>query len=201
MSEVVVNSRRMGLRDISAALVTKNTIDEYTATPIKKLARSISAKVTEKKKVEKLYSDDGTEEVIETLESVEVEIELNDLSPEQEALLKGCKYDNGFLIDNQDDMANEIALGWRAKRTDKKYEFVWLYCGKFCEGGTETYETMEEKLKTQTPKLKGTFYPRQKDGNWRVRVNESYLLEEHTDAKSAIEGWFSKVQEPVKKSD
>ena len=201
MSEVVVNSRRMGLRDISAALVTKNTIEEYAATPIKKLARSISAKVTEKKKVEKLYSDDGTEEVIETLESVEVEIELNDLSPEQEALLKGCTYDNGFLIDNQDDMANEIALGWRAKRTDKKYEFVWLYCGKFCEGGTETYETMEEKLKTQTPKLKGTFYPRQKDGNWRVRVNESYLLEEHTDAKSAIQDWFSKVQEPVKKSD
>lgn len=201
MSEVVVNSRRMGLRDISAALVTKNTVEEYTAAPIKKLARSISAKVTEKKKVETLYSDDGTEEVIETLESVEVEIELNDLSPEQEALLKGCTYENGFLIDNQDDMANEIALGWRAKRTDKKYEFVWLYCGKFCEGGTETYETMEEKLKTQTPKLKGTFYPRQKDGNWRVRVNESYLLEEHTDAKSAIQGWFSKVQEPVKKSD
>lgn len=201
MSEVVVNSRRMGLRDISAALVTTNTIEEYAATQIKKLARSISAKVTEKKKVEKLYSDDGTEEVIETLESVEVEIELNDLSPEQEALLKGCTYDNGFLIDNQDDMANEIALGWRAKRTDKKYEFVWLYCGKFCEGGTETYETMEEKLKTQTPKLKGTFYPRQKDGNWRVRVNESYLLQEHTDAKSVIQSWFSKVQEPVKKSD
>ena len=201
MSEVVVNSRRMGLRDISAALVTKNTIEEYTATPIKKLARSISAKVTEKKKVEKLYSDDGTEEVIETLESIEVEIELNDLSPEQEALLKGCTYDNGFLIDNQDDMANEIALGWRAKRTDKKYEFVWLYCGKFCEGGTETYETMEEKLKTQTPKLKGTFYPRQKDGTWRLRVNESYLLEDHTYAKSAIQSWFSKVQEPVKKSD
>lgn len=200
MSEIIVNSRRMGLRDISAALVEKNTASEYSTAEIKKLARSISAKVTEKKKVEKLYSDDGTETVEETLESIEVEIELNDLSPEQESLLKGCKYDNGFLVDNQDDMANEIALGWRAKRTDKKYEFVWLYCGKFCEGGTENYETNQDKLKTQTPKLKGTFYPRQKDGNWRIRVNESYLLEEHKEAKEVIKNWFSKVQEVVEKA-
>lgn len=199
MSDVIVKSRRMGLRDISVAKVTTNTPTEYTTGQVKKLARSISAKVTEKKKTEKIYSDEGTEEVIEILESVEVEIEVNDLPPEDEALLKGCIFENGFLVDNQDDTANEIALGWRAKRTDKKYEFVWLYCGKFAEGATETYETIEEKLKTQTPKLKGTFYPREKDGDWRIRVNESYLLEEHSDAKTAIADWFSKVQEKVKK--
>lgn len=197
MSEVVKSSRRMGLRDIYVAKVDKNDTSGYSATKIAKLAKSISAKVTEKKKVEKLYSDDGIEEIIEMLESIEVEIELNDLSPEQEALLKGCTYQNGFLVDNQDDMANEVALGWRSKRTDKKYEFVWLYCGKFCEGGTENYETNQDKLKTQTPKLKGTFYPREKDGNWRIRVNESYLIEDYRDAKTAIEGWFSKVQEPT----
>ncbi|CUP72766.1 MULTISPECIES: major tail protein [Clostridium] len=197
MAELVVKSRRMGLRDISIALVTENTLSNYTTEAVKKLARSISAKVTEKKKVEKTYSDDGTEEVIETLDSIEVEIELNDLSPEQEALLKGCKFTNGFLVDNQDDMANEIAMGWRAKRTDQKYEFVWLYCGKFNEGATENYETQEDKLKTQTPKLKGTFYPREKDKNWRIRVNESYLQENHTSAKAAIQNWFSKVQEPT----
>lgn len=196
--ETITKSRRMGLRDISIALVTENTISNYTTDAVKKLARSISAKVTEKKKVDTTYSDDGTEEVIETLDSIEIEIELNDLSPEQEALLKGCTYENGFLVDNQDDMANEIAIGWRGKRTDRKYEFVWLYCGKFNEGATENYETQEDKLKTQTPKLKGTFYPREKDKNWRCRVNESYLQENHTDAKTAIGAWFEKVQEPVK---
>ncbi|KJU72469.1 major tail protein [Clostridium baratii] len=200
MAELVVKSRRMGLRDISIALVTENTLSSYKTDAVKKLARSISAKVTEKKKVENTYSDDGTEEVIESFDSVEVEIEINDLSPEQEALLKGCKYENGFLVDNQDDMANEIAIGWRAKRTDGKYEFVWLYCGKFNEGATENYETQEDKLKTQTPTLKGTFYPREKDKNWRVRVNESYLQENHTSAKAAIQNWFSTVQEPTNES-
>ncbi|MPQ45225.1 major tail protein [Clostridium tarantellae] len=200
MAETIVNSRRMGLRDISISVVKENSVSNYTTDTVKKLARSISAKVTEKKKVDKIYSDDGTEDVIETLESIEIEIEINDLSPEQEALLRGCKYENGFLIDNQDDMANEIAIGWRAKRTDKKYEFVWNYCGKFNDGTTDTYETQQDKLKTQTPKLKGTFYPRAKDGNWRVRVNESYLKEEHGDAKKAIQSWFDKVQEPVQKT-
>ncbi|WP_338609532.1 phage tail protein [Clostridium baratii] len=200
MAELVVKSRRMGLRDISIALVTENTLSNYKTDAVKKLARSISAKVTEKKKVENTYSDDGTEEVIESFDSVEVEIEINDLSPEQEALLKGCKYENGFLVDNQNDMANEIAIGWRAKRTDGKYEFVWLYCGKFNEGTTENYETQEDKLKTQTPTLKGTFYPREKDKNWRVRVNESYLQENHTSAKAAIQNWFSTVQEPINES-
>ncbi|MPQ45201.1 major tail protein [Clostridium tarantellae] len=200
MAETIVNSRRMGLRDISISVVKENSASNYTTDTVKKLARSISAKVTEKKKVDKIYSDDGTEDVIETLESIEIEIEINDLSPEQEALLRGCKYENGFLIDNQDDRANEIAIGWRAKRTDKKYEFVWNYCGKFNDGTTDTYETQQDKLKTQTPKLKGTFYPRAKDGNWRVRVNESYLKEEHKDAKKAIQSWFDKVQEPVQKT-
>ncbi|MPQ45030.1 major tail protein [Clostridium tarantellae] len=200
MAETIVNSRRMGLRDISISVVKENSTSNYSTDVVKKLARSISAKVTEKKKVDKIYSDDGTEDVIETLESIEIEIEINDLSPEQEALLRGCKYENGFLIDNQDDMANEIAIGWRAKRTDKKYEFVWNYCGKFNDGTTDTYETQQDKLKTQTPKLKGTFYPRAKDGNWRVRVNESYLKEEHGDAKKAIQSWFDKVQEPVQKT-
>ncbi|KOA90873.1 major tail protein [Clostridium botulinum] len=200
MSKMVVKSRRMGLRDISIAKVLENSVEKYTTTSVEKLARSISAKVTEKKNVEKVTSDDTTEDVIETLESIEVEIELNDLSPEQESMLKGSKYENGFLIDNKDDQSNEIAIGWRAKRTDKKYEFSWLYCGKFSEGSTDNYETAGDKLKTQTPKLKGTFYPRQKDGNWRVRVNESYLLESNTDAKGAIKDWFSKVQDPITSS-
>ena len=48
--------------------------------------------------------------------------------------------------------------------------------------------------------MKGTFYGRQKDDNTSVEVDETFLLEEHTDAKSAIQNWFSKVQEPPAES-
>lgn len=189
--------RRKGLRDIYVAKVTTNNGTTYTTeTPIK-LARSISAKIDVKRETQELYSDDAIEEVLNSLSSINVEINLNDLSPTQEALLLGCTYENGFLLDNKDDIANEIALGWRAKRTDGKWEMVWLYCGKFSEGNSENYETEKDKIATQTPTLKGTFYAREKDGNFRVRVNESYLEGTYTDAQTAITNWFSAVQEAV----
>ena len=200
MSEVVVNTRRMGLRDIYVAKVTENTPTKYTTeTPIK-LGRAISAKVTVKKSIEKIYSDDNIEEIIESFESAELEIENNKLSPEQKALLRGATYENGFLVNNANDKAAEIAIGWRAKQTNGKYEFVWYYCGKFNQGQTEDYDTNGDKTKTQTSKLKGTFYQRQKDENYNIEVDESYLATEETEAKEAIKSWFSKVQELVQKS-
>ena len=195
--EQAVKTRRMGCKDIYVALVTENTATSYkTATPIK-LGRSIGAKVTIKTNVEKTYSDDAVEEVFETFESAEIEVESNKLSPEQKALVRGATYKNGFLVNNTNDKAAEIAIGWRARQTNGKYEFVWYYCGKFNQGFTEEYDTKADKTKTQTAKLKGTFYGRELDGKYNTEVDETYLIEEHKDAKEAIKDWFSKVQEPV----
>ena len=134
--EQVVKTRRMGCKDIYVALVTENTATSYkTDTPLK-LGRAIGAKVTIKTNVEKTHSDDIVEEVFEIFESAEIEIESNKLSPEQKALLRGAKYENGFLINNINDKAAEIAIGWRARQTNGKYEFVWYYCGKFNQGFT-----------------------------------------------------------------
>lgn len=195
---LVVNTRRKALRDIHIALVTKNDALNYaTGDPIK-LGRSISVKETVKKNVEKTYSDDGVEEVIERYISTEIEFEVNKLSPNDKSMVRGALYENGFLVYNKDDKTPEVAIGWRAKNTNGKYEFIWHYCGKFNDGWTENFETEGEKVKTQTPKMKGTFYPRAKDGDYKIEVDETYLLDEHKDAKDAIENWFSKVPELVK---
>nr|DAZ22194.1 MAG TPA: major tail protein [Caudoviricetes sp.] len=195
---LVVKTRRKALKDIHIALVTKNDASNYaTETPIK-LGRSISVKETVKKNVEKTYSDDGVEEVIESYVSTEIEFDVNKLSPEDKSMVRGALYENGFLVYNKDDKTPEVAIGWRSKNTNGKYEFIWHYCGKFNEGWTENFETEQEKVKTQTSKMKGTFYARDKDGNYKIEVDETYLLDEHKDAKSAIENWFSKVPELVK---
>lgn len=195
---LVVKTRRKALKDIHIALVTKNDASNYaTETPIK-LGRSISVKETVKKNVEKTYSDDGVEEVIESYVSTEIEFDVNKLSPEDKSMVRGALYENGFLVYNKDYKTPEVAIGWRAKNTNGKYEFIWHYCGKFNEGWTENFETEQEKVKTQTSKMKGTFYARDKDGNYKIEVDETYLLDEHKDAKSAIENWFSKVPELVK---
>ena len=78
----VVRSRRRGLKDIYAALITQNDANGYiTATPVK-LGKAISAKVSDKFSVEKLFSDDGVEEIVESYEGSNIEINLNTLAPQ-----------------------------------------------------------------------------------------------------------------------
>lgn len=204
MSEVktVVRSRTCGLKDIHIAEVTANDGTTYTTgTPVK-LARALSAKVSDKFTQEKVYSDDNVEEIVEQYEGTEIDFSVNTLAPQDYAILFENLYKNGFLLKASGDGAKEIAIGWRAKKRNGKYEFTWYYCGKL-ERPEMNYETQEDKVKTQTASLKGSFYARQKedtiDGNkknlYAIQVDEGNLVAEDTSAVEAIADWFAKVQE------
>ena len=202
MPETIVRSRLCGLKDIYIAEVSVNNGTTYTAgTPVK-LARALSAKVSDKFTTEKTYSDDSVEDIVEQYEGTEIDFSVNTLAPQDYAKLYENLYKNGFLLKASGDGAKEIAIGWRAKKRNGKYEFTWYYCGKL-ERPEMNYESQEDKIKTQTSSLKGTFYARQKedtlDGKkknlYAIQVDESNLLEEDTTAAEAITDWFSKVQE------
>lgn len=194
-TQTIVRSRTKSFRDLHVAPVTANTADLYEAgTPVK-LARAISGKVSDKFTSEKIYSDDGVEEVVEYYEGTDVEFEVNSLAPQDKQQLFGHLYENGYLVKNKDDKAPEVAIGYRAKKLNGKYEFVWLYCGTFGQGYEGNYATQADKVETQTASLKGAFYERAIDGNYHIEVDESNLLETHADAKSAITNWFAEVQE------
>lgn len=202
MPETIVRSRLCGLKDIYVAGVTANNGTTYTTgTPVK-LARALSAKVSDKFTMEKVYSDDNVEDIVEQYEGTDIDFSVNTLAPQDYAKLYENLYKNGFLLKAAGDGAKEIAIGWRAKKRNGKYEFTWYYCGKL-ERPEMNYETQEDKIKTQTSSLKGSFYARQKedeiDGKkknlYAIQVDESNLMEEDTTAAEAIENWFSKVQE------
>lgn len=193
----IIRSRTKSFRDIYVAPVTQNDATAYAAgTPVK-LARAISGKVSDKFSVEKIYSDDGVEDTVETYEGTDVEFEVNSLAPQDKAMLFGHLYKNGWLVKNKNDKAPEVAVGYRAKKLNGKYEFVWLYVGTFGQGYDDNYQTQEDKVTTQTATLKGSFYERACDENFETQVDESNLLAEHTDAAAAIKNWFGKVQEPT----
>lgn len=124
-----------------------------------------------------------------------MELEINALAPQDRAYLFGQLYENGFLVKTSDDKAPEVAVGWRERKLNGKYEFRWLYVGKFAEGISEEASTKEGKLSPVTKSVKGSFYERSLDNKYEISVDESNLLTEHTTAKAAIESWFSKVQE------
>lgn len=194
----IKRSRFVGLKDFYVALVTENTESAYSTEPPVKLARAIKAKISDKRSSEDLESDDGTEETLDAYEGTEVEIEVNSLAPQDLALLFGRKFENGYLMKSRDDRAPEVALGYRARKLNGKYEFVWLYVGRFAEGKDENRETFGKKPTAQTETIKGTFHERAIDNMIDIRVDEDNLTEENTSAAEVIKDWFSKVQEPGK---
>lgn len=191
----IVRSRTCGCKDIYIAKVTQNTATGYaTETPVK-FARAIKIKIDEKWSSEKIYSDDATEEVIRAYEGTDIELEVNQLAPTDREIAFGQMYENGFLVKSADDNAPEVAVGWRERKVNGKYDFKWLYCGKFADGISDEANTKEGKLSPTTKNIKGTFYERSLDNRYEISVDESNLVDENTDAKAAIENWFSKVQE------
>jgi phi13 family phage major tail protein len=183
-------ARQIGLKDIHIA-VLKNDTSAGAAydTPVK-LERAIAAKLSPKANSENIYSDDIVEDIITTFEGVDVEIELNQLSLTSRAKLQGAKVVKGVLIENKDDIPPTIALGFKSKKNNGKYRFVWLLKGKF-ELATDEYDTEAEKPKAQSAKLKGSFYPRDFDGNYR------FIADEDADGVDAtiIGAWFDAVPE------
>ena len=205
MSEpkTTVRHRYCGLRDVYVAKVTQNDTEGYTAgTPVK-MARAIKAKISDKFTSEKLYSDDGVEGMLQAYEGTDVELEVNTLAAADRAAFFGQAYLNGFLLKSAEDEAPEVALGYRVRRLNGRFDFVWMYCGRFAQGNEENYETEAASKTAQTNTVKGEFYQREKmdkvDGKdvhlYEVRVDESNLATEDTGAAAAIKAWFGKVQE------
>lgn len=200
--ETIIRSRLCGLKDIYIAEVTTNNGTTYATKPPAKLAKALNAKISDKFTQEKLYSDDGVEEIVDQYEGTEIDFGVNSLAPQDYAMLYENLYKYGYLLKASGDGAKEIAIGWRAKKRNGKYEFTWYYCGKL-ERPEMNYETQEDKIKTQTASLKGSFYARQKEDTidgikknlYAVQVDESNLLAEDTSAATAISNWFSAVQE------
>lgn len=185
-------SRPIGLKDIHIATIESDTSTATTYKTPEKLERAIKAKISPKSNSETLYSDDSVEEVLEEFESCDVEIELNQLSVESRAKLQGAKIDsNGVLIESKNDIAPEIALGFKAKKSNGKYRYIWLLKGKFSLTEDE-YETKTDKPNAKTSTLKGTFYARESDEAWRFKVDQDGEGVNDT----VITNWFKNVYEP-----
>ena len=104
--------RSISARDVHVARVIQDDNNAYEADTPVKVARTIKIKSSDKTSVEKIYSDDGVEDIVSNYEGSEVEIELNTLSPQERALLFGVLYKDGYLIHSKDDTPTQLALGY-----------------------------------------------------------------------------------------
>lgn len=166
----IEHSASIGVENLVYALLTEESIPTYGT--VKSMAPLINVKVSPKVNSESLYADNRKVEIVSSLGDIDVEIEQQDLPLEVQADILGHDLDetNGVLTYHSDDIAPYLAIGFKIKKANGKYRYVWLLKGKF-EEYEEEANTTEDKAKFTTPKLKGAFMPRT-DGNWKFTADE-----------------------------
>lgn len=198
----MATKRNLGIKDVYYALVTKNTATEYKCETPKKLSRAVKVSVTITKNSENLYSDSAKEDTIFGEPTIDVELEIDNLTNEQRADLYGNTVTDGILVEGADDVQKDVALMYRNKRGDGKYQFVTLFVGKFGAEDNEELETDEDSPKHTTKTLKGSFRARELDRAVRCIVKEDELTETEAskaDVKAILENFYSKV--PMQTAD
>lgn len=197
--------KTIGFRDVYIAPLTKNDETDYTAGVPIKLAKSISGKFVEKFNSEKTYGDDQVDEIIRSFEGVDIELEIANLTPAQREILFGQKVVKGGAVSNSNDIGKDFAIAFRAKNSSGKYEFFWYYVCT-CESPDErNFETLGNKPKAQTPKLKITGRARNVDENYKYTIDENVLTDTDSEAKALLAidqtkqiiKWFTEVVEPL----
>lgn len=166
----IVHSTPVGVEGLVYATLTDETLLTYGA--VTEISPLINIKVTPSVNADKLYADNRAVEVVNTIGEIAVEMEVQDLPLEVQAALLGHSLDatTGVMTYNSTDVAPYVALGFKMKKSNGKYRYVWLLKGKFEEYGEEA-ATQEDKASFNTPTISGTFVVRA-DGLWKYVYDE-----------------------------
>ena len=187
----------IGLDKLYYAPITEDENGEETyGTPVQ-LAKAISAELSVELAEATLYADDGASEVVKEFKSGTLSLGVDDIGPSVASDLSGVTIDkNNVIIASSEDATAPVAIGFRAKKSNGKYKYFWLYRVKFGIPAS-SLATKGDSITFSTPTIEGTIMRRNKpDGKnnhpWKAEVTEGDTGVE----TSVITNWYSKVYEP-----
>ena len=187
----------IGLDSLYYAKITEDTNgDETYSSPIK-LAKAMTAELSVELAEATLFADDGASEIVKEFKSGTISLGIDDIGVTAAQDLTGAKIDNNHVvISTSNDSCDPVAIGFRAKKSNGKYRYYWLYRVKFGIPGA-SLQTKGDSITFSTPTIEGTVMRRNKvDGlnnhPWKSEVNE----DDSSVSSSTISGWFSEVYEP-----
>ena len=186
----------IGLDKLYYAPITEDANGNETyGTPVQ-LAKAISAELSIELNEATLFADDGQAEAVKEFKSGTISLGIDDLGNDKAAALVGATVDaNGVLVSTGEDVSRYVAIGFRAKKSNGKYKYFWLYRVLFGIPATGL-ATKGDSITFSTPTIEGTIIQRNKlDANnkhlWKAEVTE-------TDSNTAIiDAWYTAVYEPT----
>ena len=101
--------------------------DETYGTPAK-LAKAMTADLSVELAEATLYADDGASEIVKEFKSGTLSLGIDDIGNSIASVLTGATIDsNNVVISASEDGGNPVAIGFRAKKSNGKYRYFWLY--------------------------------------------------------------------------
>ena len=187
----------IGLDKLYYAKITEDTDGNETyATPVQ-MAKAMTADLSVELAEATLYADDGASEIVKEFKSGTLSLGVDDLGGSVASDLTGAVIDsNGVVISTAEDGGDPVAVGFRAKKSNGKYRYFWLYRVKFGIPAT-ALATKGDSITFNTPTIEGTILRRNKvDGKgkhpWKAEVTE----DDTTVTAATITNWYKEVYEP-----
>lgn len=170
--------------------------NETYATP-EILAKAMTADLSIELNEATLYADDGAAEVVKEFKSGTLSLGIDDIGAGVASDLTGSAIDaNGVVISASEDGGDPVAVGFRAKKSNGKYRYYWLYRVKFGIPATNL-ATKGDSITFSTPTIEGTIMRRNKidafgKHPWKAEVTEGA----EGVSQSVVDGWYNSVYEP-----
>lgn len=187
----------IGLDKLFYAKITEDeTGDETYGTPVQ-LAKAMNADLSVELAEATLYADDGASEIVKEFKNGTLSLGVDDIGASVASDLTGATIDaNGVVVSASEDGGEPVAVGFRAKKSNGKYKYYWLYRVKFGIPATNL-ATKGDSITFSTPTIEGTILRRNKvDGKgkhpWKAEVTEG----DAAVAEDIITNWYQEVYEP-----
>ena len=187
----------IGLDKLYYATITDDENGEEIYGIPTQLAKAISAELSVELAEATLYADDGAAEIVKEFKNGTISLGVDDIGSTTAAALTGVTVDkNNVVVSNSEDGGNPVAVGFRAKKSNGKYKYYWLYRVKFGIPATNL-ATKGDSITFSTPTIEGTVLRRNKPDTsgkhpWKAEVTEG----DKDVPASVISSWYAEVYEP-----
>lgn len=187
----------IGLDKLYYSKITEDGLGNETYATPEILAKAMTADLSIELNEATLYADDGAAEVVKEFKSGTLSLGIDDIGAGVASDLTGSAIDaNGVVISASEDGGDPVAVGFRAKKSNGKYRYYWLYRVKFGIPATNL-ATKGDSITFSTPTIEGTIMRRNKidafgKHPWKAEVTEGT----EGVSQSVVDGWYNRVYEP-----
>ena len=137
----------IGLDMLYYAKITEDENGNEAYGSPKRLAKAMSAELSVELAEATLYADDGAAEIVKEFKNGTLSLGVDDIGNEVASDLTGATIDkNNVVISSSEDGGEPVAIGFRAKKSNNKYRYFWLYRVKFGNAGV-TEDTIKNWYK------------------------------------------------------